>query len=130
MVFDFLKWFFEFCHQKYIYFVFLTTSLKIFQFSNVLENLQLVSLIWQFSFHHALECLYQIDPEKLAYSWTMCLRDSLSGIFKVLIFFIALVSSKMKFTSSSLFLIIVWHFSWMNSSVIEIMTVKKVQSDE
>jgi len=51
--------------------------------------------------------------------------ESLSGI-NMLIFPIVLVNSEMKFASSSLFLIIVQCFCWMNSSVMEMLTIKGV----
>ena len=52
-------------------------------------------------------------------------KDSLSGMFEVLIFLIMFSSSKTKFSSSLLFLIIVHHLSWMNSFMIKILTVKE-----
>ena len=57
--------------------IFLTTPLKIFQSSIILEDLYLVSLLWHFLFYYVLEYLviltywenlYQIDLEILAYS--------------------------------------------------------------
>jgi len=56
------------------------------------------------------------------------LREYLSGIFEVLIFSIMFVSSKIKFSFSVLFLIIVYHFSWMNSFIIEILIVNEMWS--
>ena len=56
----------------------------------------------------------------------MASRESLLAICDMLILLIALVSSNIKFASSSLFFIIVLYFSCTNSSSIEILTIKGV----
>jgi len=69
-------------------------------------------------------CLYHINSEVHAYSWTMSSRELLLGIIKVLIFLIAWIRSEMNFSSFLLFLTIVCYLSWMNSSVITILMVR------
>ena len=95
-------------------------------------------MAWYSSFHQALNhlvmliyCtnLYWIDSKIFAYSWTMSLRKTLSGIIKVSIFPNVLISSEVKFSSFLLFLIIVQHLSWINSSTIKMLTVKRVWLD-
>ena len=76
-----------------------------------------------FLFYYALENLYQIESEIFAYSWMISLRDSLLDISKVLIFPMVFISSMTNF-SSLLFLIIVHHLSWINSLLINMLTVK------
>ena len=90
-------------------------------------------------FYHALECLvilmfleslYQVEFKILAYSWTMFSRDSLLDISVVSIFPKVVVSSVTNFSSFSLFLIMVHHLSWINSSLINILTINRAWSEE
>ena len=115
--FDMISWILS---LKNKYLVFLTTSLKIFQFSIILKDLYLVSLSWHLLFHHALkhlviltyhENLYQVDSEILIYSQTIDSRDSLSAMPKMLIFPIVFLSSEIKFYSILLFLIMMCYLS-------------------
>ena len=59
----------------------------------------------------------------------MVSRDSLSDILKASIFLIVFISSEIKITSSSLFLIMICLFSWITSSIIDILTVKRAWSN-
>ena len=90
-------------------------------------------------FYHALECLvilmfleslYQVEFKILVYSWTMFSRDSLLDISVVSIFPKVVVSSVTNFSSFSLFLIMVHHLSWINSSLINILTINRAWSEE
>ena len=110
--------------------------MKFFQSSIVLEDQYLFRLVLHSSFHHALEHLvmltffedlYQIESEILVYSWMISLSNSLFDISVVSTFLIAFVSSVTNSSSSSsLFLMIVHCLSWINSSMIDITTVKGV----
>jgi len=60
------------------------------------------------------------------YSWTIFSSDSLLEMLEVLILLIAFLSSLIKSTSFLLFLIIVWYLSWINSSLMIILTIKEV----
>ena len=90
-------------------------------------------------FYHALECLvilmfleslYQVEFKILVYSWTMFSRDSLLDISVVSIFPKVVVSSVTNFSSFSLFLIMVCHLPWINSSLINILTINRAWSEE
>ena len=82
------------------------------------------SLVLHSLFHYTLENLYQIESEIFVYSWMISLRDSLLDISQVLIFPMVFISSMINFSSSLLFLIIVHHLSWINSSLINMLIVK------
>ena len=106
-----------------------------FQSSIVLEDLYLFSLLWYSLSHYTLEYLvmliffenlYQMDSEILVYFW----RVSLFGMLEVLILPIVFVSSKTNFSSFLLFLMMVCCFSWINSSMIEMLMVKVVWSNK
>jgi len=115
------------------------TSLKFFQFLVILEDLYLISFLLHFLFHHTLKCLviliffenlYWIASETLAYSWTIALRDSLLDIFEIpILLIIMFMSSETNLFSSSLFFIITHLLSWINSSLIDMSTVKRAWSD-
>jgi len=115
------------------------TSLKFFQFLVILEDLYLISFLLHFLFHHTLKCLviliffenlYWIASETLAYSWTIALRDSLLDIFEIpILLIIMFLSSETNLFSSSLFFIITHLLSWINSSLIDMSTVKRAWSD-
>ena len=90
-------------------------------------------------FYHALECLvilmfleslYQVEFKILVYSWNMFSRDSLLDISVVSIFSKVVVSSVTNFSSFSLFLIMVCHLPWINSSLINILTINRAWSEE
>ena len=90
-------------------------------------------------FYHALECLvilmfleslYQVEFKILVYSWTMFSRDSLLDISVISIFSKVVVSSVTNFSSFSLFLIMVCHLPWINSSLINILTINRAWSEE
>jgi len=113
--------------------VFLTTSLNAFQSLIFLDNLQFANFVWHSLFHHNLEYLVmltqyenlcQMISDNLVYSWIISLRDSLLGIDKVSMVLITLIRLKVNLASSLLFLMIVCHLSWINSLVIEILTVR------
>ena len=104
--------------------------LKFFQSTIVLVDQYVFSLVLHFLFHYALECLVMlIFLEIFAYSWTIFSRDSLLDISEVSIFSMVFISSMLNFSSSLLFLIIVCHLSWINSSLINMLTVKEVWSE-
>jgi len=96
-------------------------------------------LDWHCSFYHSLdclviltyfECLYQVISNILEYSWTMWSKVVLFEIFVVSILPIELMKSTMKFSSSLLFLMIVQYLSWINFSIMEILTTREVWSDK
>ena len=60
----------------------------------------------------------------------MALRESLLTICDISVLLIALVSSNIKFASSSLFFIIVLYFSCTNFFFIEILTIKEAWFEE
>ena len=124
---------------KKLLLVILTVLLKDFQSSIDFEDLYLLSFVWHLSFHQSLvhlvilttlECLYHIDSNNLVYSWTIFSSTSLSKIIVVSSFpKTSMMRSTMKFSSSSLFLMIVEHSSWINSSLMEMLTVNGAWSD-
>ena len=120
LFFNMISWIFL---SKKMYLVFLMTSLKFFQSAIVMVNWYIFSLVLHSLFHYVLEILYLIESEIFAYSWIISLRDSLLDISKVLIFPMVFISSMSNFSSSLLFLIIVHHLSWINSSLINMSTV-------
>ena len=89
--------------------------------------------IWKVHHHVMLthhEWLYQVDSNVLAYSWIISSRELLLRMVEVLIFLKPFMRLKMKFFSSSLFFIMVCLLSWMNSSAIEILTIRRAWSNK
>jgi len=136
LVLNVISWIFL---SKNEYFVSLTNPLNFFQSSSNLDVQYIFNLVLHSSFHHTLdhlvmlvflENLYPRWFKILVYFWTISLRDSLFGIVVVMIFPKAFVRSTMNFPSSLLFLMIVYHLSWMNSSLMEISIVKGVWSNK
>ena len=106
--------------------VFSTVLLKSFQSLIHLEILYFYRSLWQFSFHHALECfVILIIFEYLCYILSVLLakvciifsRTSLLGIFSVLSLLMAPISSAMNLSSSLLFLTIIHFLVWIYSLV-------------
>ena len=136
LFFNVISWIFL---SKNECFVSLTNPLNFFQSSSDLDVQYIFNLVLHSLFYHALdylvmlaflENLYQRWFKILAYFWTISSRDSLFGMVVVTIFSKVFVRSTMKFPSSLLFLMIVYHLSWMNSLLMEISIVKGVWSNK
>jgi len=122
---------------KKIHFI-LTILLNFFQSSRCLDCQYMLRSLWQFSFHHTLECLvmftfleylYQVLLMLMASIWTMFLRALILWIENVSMLLMVFTSSSMKLFSLSLFLIRDRFFVCMYSSNIEILTVMGAWSE-
>jgi len=117
---------------KNSYLVFLTTFLKVFQSSKCLDNLYFSSSLIYSLFHHNFECLViltifeclnQILSVLCVNSYTTCSRSFLLVMCSIFNLLTDLVSSAIKFLSSSLFLTIVCFLVCMCSSKIVMLTM-------
>ena len=119
--------------------VFLTILLKFSQSLTHFENQYLSSPLLHSSFHHILECLViltifkflnQIFSVLSVNLYMIQLRSYLLVIWSVFSSLIAVIISAMNFSSSLLFLTIVYFLVWIYSSKIMISTVRGVWSDK
>jgi len=113
--------------------------LKSFQSTVDLEEWYTFRLVLYSLFHHTLECLvililleylYQRESKVVMYFWTVSSKDSLLDISEVSMLLIAFLNSLIHLSSSSLFLMIVHHLSWINFLLMKMLTVKEAWSKE
>ena len=128
---DAISWIFL---SKNDFFVLLTVSLNIFQSKLDLDEQYMFSFLLYSLFHYALkhlvilthlEYLFQRFSEIAMNSCTILSSNSLSGMLVVLMLPTMFLISLIKPFSSTLFLIMVHHLSWINSLLMMMLTVKE-----